>query len=208
MTNLYLIRHGAYIGTDDSGSLIDGGLSEEGIRQAEKLRERLKQNPQLKPDVLISSTLPRARQTAAIIAPVFELPVIARADIEEWRNTNKDTTKTQFLDRVNAVSATEYIFQPVIADTETKAEFLIRACTALRDIIDAYRDKMIVMVCHGGIIEAAYAYFNQHAMVHLPPVMLYPNYTSITHWCLEEQQTPERWLLVRLNDTRHLDDEL
>ena len=63
MTQLYLIRHAS-----------GGRLSELGVRQAERLRDRLAATGEIRADVLISSTLLRASQTAELVAPALGLP--------------------------------------------------------------------------------------------------------------------------------------
>src|SRR5574340_79721 len=85
MTELYLIRHGDYqIGLED-GKYVDQGLTPLGVAQAERLRDRLAATGEIAPDVLIASTLPRARQTAQIISPALGLPIIFDDEVQEMR---------------------------------------------------------------------------------------------------------------------------
>src|SRR4051812_44587030 len=72
-TRLVIVRHGeAQCAVD---SLVGGpkgctGLSDEGRRQCEALRDRLIRTGELaETDVVLTSVLPRAIETAAIIAP-------------------------------------------------------------------------------------------------------------------------------------------
>ena len=83
MTQLYIIRHGEYIHSDEPP--YDLGLSSEGILQAQKLRDRLARE-NLDVDVLISSSMARAIQTAEILAPVLKLQFEIEPDLDEWRN--------------------------------------------------------------------------------------------------------------------------
>src|SRR5579859_4499760 len=85
-THLYLIRHGDYIFDVADGKYSDQGLSVVGIQQAERLRDRLLGSELIKADVVIASTMLRARQTAEILAPAFGVPVVYDTEIEEWRN--------------------------------------------------------------------------------------------------------------------------
>src|SRR5437588_12763268 len=84
MTHLYLIRHGAALG---AVKRIIGNtpLSPFGITQAERLRDRLAATGEIAADVLISSTLVRARQTAEIIAPALGLPILFDDEVQEMR---------------------------------------------------------------------------------------------------------------------------
>ncbi|MBZ0289267.1 MAG: histidine phosphatase family protein, partial [Anaerolineae bacterium] len=89
MTHLFIIRHGQYL-EDDAHPIINPALSPEGITQAERLRDRLAVSGEIKADVLISSPLLRAKQTADIIAPALGVPVIIDPDMEEWRTERED----------------------------------------------------------------------------------------------------------------------
>src|SRR4051794_27890398 len=75
MTRLFIVRHGHAMCA--LNSVIGGvkgctGLSPEGRAQAEKLRNRLLRTNELADaDVLLTSVLPRAIETASIIAPAL-----------------------------------------------------------------------------------------------------------------------------------------
>ncbi|MGH2482620.1 MAG: histidine phosphatase family protein, partial [Ktedonobacteraceae bacterium] len=84
MTHLYLIRHGDATATS-TNPLEDPRLTTLGIAQAERLRDRLTISSELRPDVLIASTMLRARQTAEIIAPALGLPILYESEVQEWR---------------------------------------------------------------------------------------------------------------------------
>jgi broad specificity phosphatase PhoE len=71
MTTIWLIRHGeAHVNQpnpDGTFSLIDRhGLTESGIQQAQLLRDRLVRE-QVHPDAVVTSSFPRAHQTASIV---------------------------------------------------------------------------------------------------------------------------------------------
>src|SRR5258708_10448452 len=83
MTDLYLIRHGEMNPIKDF--MRDDGLSPLGRLQAERLRDRLAATQEIKADVLITSTFPRALQTAEIIAPALDLVPLPDDDIQEMR---------------------------------------------------------------------------------------------------------------------------
>ncbi len=88
MTKLCLIRHGqAVVNVKPiiGGMRGDTGLTALGIEQVERLRDRLIATRELKADVVLSSSMPRARQTAEILAPAFGLPIIFDDDLHELR---------------------------------------------------------------------------------------------------------------------------
>ena len=75
-TTITLVRHAesnVTVSQIVGGELTCTGLSELGVRQAERLRQRL-QLEGTTADVVLSSPLPRARETAEIIAPVLGSP--------------------------------------------------------------------------------------------------------------------------------------
>jgi len=80
MTQVYIVRHGEYIHSEEPP--YDLGLSSEGILQAQKLRDRLA-GENLDIDVLISSSMTRALQTAEILSSVLKLQVEIEPDMDE-----------------------------------------------------------------------------------------------------------------------------
>ena len=96
MTHLYFIRHGqAHSNVDPTGTPIAGvkgdlGLTAHGRLQAERLRDRLLVTGEIQPDALLASTMPRARQTAEIVAPAFNLPLIFDEELHERRPGEAD----------------------------------------------------------------------------------------------------------------------
>src|SRR5262245_14375322 len=104
MTHLYLVRHGDSIeGLLEDGKYGDLGLSPEGVQQAERLRDRLAKTGEIKPDVLIASTMRRAHETATIIAPAIGQPIVLDADFEEWRGDDGSLSPEEFMARWKAV---------------------------------------------------------------------------------------------------------
>lgn len=81
----YLVRHGK----DDEtvrGGWSQHPLTEEGVRQAEKLAEHIFRNmKKMEIGRIYSSDLPRAMQTAQIIADQIALPIIS---VEQFREVN------------------------------------------------------------------------------------------------------------------------
>ena len=73
MSRLVFVRHGesqVFVDRIVGGLIACNGLSDLGRRQASALRERLPITHELDPvDLLVASTMPRARETAEIIAP-------------------------------------------------------------------------------------------------------------------------------------------
>lgn len=206
MTHLYLIRHGRYI-DEANGKLVDHGLSLLGIRQAELLRDRLAATGEIQADVLITSTLPRARHTAEVIAPALNLPVVQDPDFEEWRNEDGSLSEEQFLSMWKEVPHEQRPYFRWVPTGENWVEFHLRATSALHRLVQEYAGKTIVLVCHGGVVEASFIYFFGMNIHHLHRAGIATDYTSLTHWQLStrEEGWQPRWLLERYNDRYHLD---
>jgi probable phosphoglycerate mutase len=187
-------------------------LFEQGIQQATRLGQRLENTKEIKADVLISSTLLCAKQTAEIIAPIFDLPIIYNKDLEEWRNADETTTpaqfEAQFKGLTESVFAQRAFFRPS-PSTESWAEFTVRSCTALNSVLQEHAGKNIVVVCHGGIVESAFSLFYGFSPLQPTPIMLMCDvqYTSITYWRKISGAAIHNRVLRRLevyNDAFHL----
>ena len=207
MTQLYLIRHGHYIGVEN-GFLADKGLSPLGVRQVERLRDRLAATREIAADVLISSTMPRAMQTAALLAPALGLPVIPDPEVQEWHNDETEPiTPEDFHARLDATSDADLPFVEITPGAETWAQFMTRAAAGLRRITREHEGQTIVIICHGGIVQAAFHYFFGFSTLRMPGAYVDSDHTAITHWKrLELRPGQNNWMLARYNDALHLRD--
>jgi probable phosphoglycerate mutase len=206
MTHLYLVRHGDYI-KEQQGKLIDGQLSPKGVQQAERLRDRLLKSEDIKIDALISSTMNRARHTAEILAPALNRSIIFEEDVEEWRNEDGSLTEEEFIALWRDVPAEERPFFRWVNGCENWMEFIVRTTSALHRIIHEHDGKHIMIICHGGIIEASFIYFFEMSMANLRRATVDAHHTSITHWHKAQiEGFPAIWLLERYNDTAHLNE--
>jgi probable phosphoglycerate mutase len=207
MTQLYLIRHGEAT-TQIGVSLHDEGLTPLGVRQAERLRDRLQGTHEIVPDVFIASTLPRARQTAQIIAPAFDnTPLLYDEQVQElYPGIAEQMTVAEFRERFGGYRLDEDPFHPVSPNGETWGQFVLRAGTALNRIITEHEGKTIVVVCHGGIIDVSFIYFLGLETLTTPTTRFDTRNTSITHWgkWTNNPKRPPRWWLARYNDDLHV----
>lgn len=149
----YLIRHGQYYqrkdptitpdepanyGVDGDEIARDGGLTAVGMQQAELTAQRLQSLPI---DHIYASTLPRAMQTATIIAQALpQVPIISNRDLWEciphvptalaaWADDYPAAALKR--DQEQAAAAFERYFQPTENNT----------------------NKQDVIVCHGNLIR-------------------------------------------------------
>ncbi|MHB8598448.1 MAG: histidine phosphatase family protein [Ktedonobacteraceae bacterium] len=209
MTHLYIIRHGQAISAAQH-TVGNTQLSPLGILQAERLRDRLAATGEIAADVLIASTLLRARHTAEIVAPAFGLPIIFDSEIEEWRDPEEAEGQNE--DRYGAgfkdTPLDQKPFYHFTPNSESWSQFMLRACTALNHITQEYAGKTIVLVCHGGIVDASFHLFFGLSTLQLPQAFFNTRNTSITHWRRASYigMFPPAWILQKYNDTMHLRD--
>jgi len=204
MTQIYLVRHGDYILHDIPP--YDLGLSPKGITQAGRLRDRLlKENLEI--DVLISSPWTRAQQTAEIIAPAIGREIQIEPDIDEWRNQGENSlTSETLIQQYLSLPPDQRAFLSPGKDLETWGQFGSRICNTLNRIANQHEKKNIMIVAHGGVIEASFVYCYGISPFAAAPIMMMldPKHTSITHW--RKIHAVHLWRLERYNDTNHLVD--
>jgi 2,3-bisphosphoglycerate-dependent phosphoglycerate mutase len=207
MTQLYLIRHGESMGALN-GLVGDGGLSPLGKLQAQHLHARLAATKEIAADVLITSTFPRAVQTAEIIAPALGLVPLLDDEIQELRSgVAEDMSMEAFRETFGVPDYERRPFRPIAPKGESWGQFMLRIATALEKIVHEYEGKTIVLVCHGGVIDGSFTYFFGMNAGTPPPTRFSTRNTSITHWKKrEDRNTGEHWQLVKYNDMFHLQD--
>ncbi len=210
MTNLYLIRHGEAVSNVQpilAGMRGDTGLTPRGVIQAEHLRDRLAATGEIAADVLIASSLPRARQTAEIIAPALRLPVILDDEVQELRLGEADGMNNGDAWRKFGVpDFHQQPLRPIAPGGESWGHFMLRVGNAIDRITRQHQGKTVVIVCHGGFIDGAFIYFFQQPSLVLPAADFQTHNTSITHWQQYTRDGRTRWRLMKYNDTTHLRD--
>ncbi len=212
-TRLVLIRHGESQVTVDrviGGFRTCSGLSALGRRQTERLRERLVATGELAGAVLLTSSFPRAIETAeAIAAAVVPAgsptpdPVAIDAGFGE-HDPGPDLDGVSFADYVARYGSPQEGAE-VFPGGETMAAFRDRVETAIETALARHPGRLIVVVCHGGVIDVAF-----RRLLRLPATGAFDLWTlntSITEFHAPrgrpDHEEP-RWRLVRYNDAAHL----
>jgi len=163
-TTLLLIRHGQtewnllgkYTGQTDIP------LNEAGRQEALLLAEKLKRNP---PDVIISSDLIRAKETAEIVAAPLKLPVQTDANLREihqgvWEGMDFSDIKAKFAEEFAARAKNPLEVAP--PDGETVGQVQERVLTAVANIIQAHPDKRIAIVAHGLVLALIKGHYRNY----------------------------------------------
>ena len=141
---LYIVRHGQ---TDWNTLHKRQGhtnipLNETGIKEASKLKEELKD---IKFDYVISSPLDRALETAKIISgkdPIIDERLIERNNGKLEGLTGDEIAKLKEQDN----------YSDELYEAETISDLQKRAEDFLKDILDKYPHKDILIVTHAGLI--------------------------------------------------------
>jgi probable phosphoglycerate mutase len=204
-TRVVLIRHGESQVTVKrviGGPRSCTGLSELGVQQAERLRERLIRTGEIAATALYSSAYPRARETADIIAPSWGLPVTVEPAFGE-HDPGADCDGLTFQDFIDRYGMPDWEGDPhgvTFPGGETLAEFHHRVGAALSQLVDLHRGGVIVISCHGGVVDAVFRY-----LLGLPMTGGFELHTVNTSLTEFVNSRPGRWRLARYDDAAHLE---
>lgn len=157
---LYFARHGhndanEQTAPDPRTGEVDEPLNTVGIQQAQALAEELADTSF---DVIISSPLKRALETAEIVNSKHDLPIEVDAVWRE-REIGGHVSLDVWLSLFN--------FDTNIApkNGESLRDFFDRVYGAIDDLKQKYADKTVLIVAHGGVHLALYAYVNKLDLV-------------------------------------------
>jgi broad specificity phosphatase PhoE len=202
---LILVRHGdAHAGFHGviGGRTGCTGLTRLGRSQAEALRDHLAVTGRVRADVLLASVLPRAIETASIIASGLGLDVAGHeCDLCEVHTGEADgLTWTEYADRYGSFdmeSEPDRVFAPA---GESWNSFHERVQRLLARLAADHPDETVVAVCHAGVIMAS-----MRGLLGLDAAkgtQLRPSNTGLTEW--EHDPVLDRWSLHSFNETGHL----
>lgn len=213
-TRLVLVRHGESQVTVDrviGGHRSCSGLSELGRRQSERLRDRLVETKELDGGVLISSEFARAIETADIIGPaVSAMPAKQISGFGE-HDPGPELDGVSFDEYVERHGSPNWGGDPhheVFPGGETIAAFHLRVGTSLAQTLIEHSGELIVISCHGGVVDAIFRQLLRTAPTGL--FDLWTINTSLTEFALSQpidehgRGRDPRWRLVRYNDGAHL----
>ena len=155
---------------------------------------------------MISSPQRRATETAAIVAQGLGRPFAADVEFEEWRNEDGTIGGEEFAALWLGLPEQQRPFYRFAPGCESRIEFTTRVHTALNRILLQNEGKTIVLITHGGVIEASFQFFFGYgdASFH----RAYPAFgnASITHW--RQDENTKCWVLESSNDVQHVREEV
>ena len=191
VTQLILVRHGQSLYNREGASVgTNTGLTELGWHQAQLVADWLARH--YRADVLLSSTLLRAQQTAEVIAQRLSLPLALLPGAEE--------AEQPYWNELQAASADplaywDTFWQPTPDRSPAYCAFRDQVREALARVMAEHAGKTIILVSHGGTIGTLLrSLFGGHN------VILFTENTGITHLVWKEG----RWRLVTQNAQAHL----
>ncbi len=193
--DLLLIRHARPLRVDGCDGPADPCLAPEGHEQTRALAAWLAQEPI---DVVYSSPLARARQTAAPVAERSDVEVFVDDGLAEF-----DRRATFYVPVEDLRADGDSRWRDVLAghwnafgEADPEA-FQRRVVTTVERVIDAHPGATVAVVAHGGVINAYVA----HVLGTASMLFFEPSYTSVTR--VVAARTGER-TIRSLNETAHL----
>ena len=149
--NLYVVRHGETIWNKERRvqGITDIPLTEKGIEDAKELKELIKD---LNIDIVISSPLIRARETAKIITDA-SLPINIDDRIKErdW-----GMNEGALIDEVDRWDCWDVILNTRVQNIEPLQDFMYRVSDFLEDIKVKYKNKNVLVVTHSAVSRVIY----------------------------------------------------
>ena len=205
MTRFVLVRHGESQVTVDrvvGGPRSCRGLSEHGRWQAERLRDRWTERPEITFDAVYSSAFPRAKETAEIVRPALGVPeIFVEPDLGEHDPGPEcdGLTYAQFEEKFGNPDWEADPYGVTFPGGETIAEFQLRVGSAVRRLCERHPEATLAVFCHGGVIDTVLRQSLRSFGTGL--FEIHTKNTSITE---VELVRSGRWRLIRYNDVAHL----
>jgi 2,3-bisphosphoglycerate-dependent phosphoglycerate mutase len=208
-TELVLARHGeanCNVTGTVGGEHGCTGLSPRGNDQITQLAARLATEHRERPfDAFYGTPRRRVTDTTAIITAALPLTATVVDDLRGPDHGHADGQPWHEVKTAFGGPPQHNPDLPYAPGSETWNQYLARATTALRDILDRHTGQRILIAAHGETIEAAHV-----LLLQLPPqtrlgLGFVTDHACITRW----QQHVNRfdrhvWMLAAHNDTRHL----
>jgi probable phosphoglycerate mutase len=186
------------------------GLSQTGREQVTRLRDRLLDTQELADaTALYASVMPRAIETAEIIAPALGgLEVRPECDFCEGHPGEADGLTWQELDERFPVERDWRNDTRRAPGWETWKEMGDRVAGALESLVQRHPGETVVVACHGGVIaHAMFHYLGLGAGGGRGRAWIAPDNASLTEWRFAPNPYEKSTLpvqLARYNDHAHL----
>ena len=176
---IYIVRHGETRANQlkiIQGQKIDEELNSEGVKQADELSQNIDRDF----DIIFTSPLKRARQTAQIIANKIKAPVIEKKEIMErdfgslagktWEEIRQEMPSEYVKLKKRSLEQT-YDYRPYGGESaeDVKRRFL----AFINGLKENYPDKKILILAHKGILDIAHLLFSEEKPEHIKHATVY-----------------------------------
>lgn len=149
--NLYVVRHGETIWNVEKRvqGITDIPLTDKGRSEAKELQDLIKS---LNIDIVISSPLDRAKETAKILVD-SKLPINTDDRIKErdW-----GFNEGALIDTVDRWDCWDVILNTKVQNIECIQDFMYRVSQFIEDIKIKYKDKNVLVVTHSAVSRVIY----------------------------------------------------
>jgi broad specificity phosphatase PhoE len=199
----YFVRHGESVANllrEFSNSGVKHPLTEKGVAQARTLAQKLTGIPF---EMIYSSPVLRAMQTAQIVANQLCVPVEVTEALREWSvGTYEGTTDPEGWKLHQQVQEDWYFHnkpESKMPGGENLIEIMARFVPFIERLVQEYKgaDKNILCVAHGGLYLAMlpvifknidHAFANEQGYAHTSPTIaqVQPDGLYCTAWCDKE----------------------
>lgn len=201
---LILVRHGdAHAGFHGPISGPSGcrGLTDLGRRQATLLRDAIDADPARRADVLVTSMLPRAIETAGIIAPALGFAEVPN-DCDLCEVHTGDADGVDWHDYPSRFGSFDMVVEPdrpFAPSGDSWNGFHRRVARTLDRYAHEHAGRTVMAVTSAGVIAASLRIRFGGPWSNRPRMV--PTNTGLTEW---EFGDDAQWTLRRYDDVRHL----
>lgn len=201
MLEIYFVRHGESAGNKENRfrGRYDFPLNENGIRQAESLRDTLRE---IQFDAIYSSPLSRALKTAETLAndriTVTIDPGFINISLGEWENTPKDVVKQKFPELWQLwLTEPEKLSFPGM---ETLAQVQQRSYGRMMELVQQHKQGRIAVVTHRAVIKPLFA-----AMLHIPQPYFWKLHMDTAAYSIATYSPERKFTFLQINQNKHLE---
>ncbi len=199
---VYAVRHGEteWNAEGRQQGHLDSPLTAVGVRQAQLLAEGLTKK---RIEVLYSSDLGRALQTAEIIANRLSLSIHRDIRLRErnlgiLQGLTRDQFETQYPEESRRFNAADPDY--VLPGGESLRQLFNRCVACVEEIVAKNAGKNILIVGHGGVVRSFY-----HRATHTPPAGM--RYFSLFNAAINSFRLDGgHWMLDTWGEIAHLQD--
>jgi len=194
---MILVRHAVPVRREVESGAADPELSSAGVSQARLMARYLGEEGI---DALYTSPLRRARQTADALTLVTGLTAVEVDGVAEFDRHSNEYVPIEELKATNDPRWQEMLNGRWPLVPEDEEDFGSRVVASVERLIEQHPSQKVVVVCHGGVINAYAAHVLGLALT-ARQSFFYPNYTSLHRFAAA--RSGER-SIVTLNETSHL----